>query len=359
MAREDWTRARMSTERLPSSRPWSRSRAWRWAVPTIASRIPTERSDSSTAPTTSTTARPSASSTKPPPSTPAAASASSTSPARNSEATCGASGSPSGAPPQAQHRRHPRLARPRRRPGPPRPRRRRHRHRPQGPRQRPQAPPRPRLRRGPHRRRRRRGSAAAPHRVATVLHHRPQAARHPHQQPQGHRRPRHPHHRPVARSRLDDPSPRPPLKRTALTAPGTLRDTFRQEEAASGPICTTGPLAAARTTSAARPGSAGPRCTGQPRSSPSGTPGDTRGPAAAVGGPLTVRGGAERTARIREGRGARGLPAFAWLGCYLSTPAPVVVASDAGRLAAEVSRPVVRAGVQLTVVFRSLDEAAL
>ncbi|MET7531775.1 hypothetical protein [Streptomyces goshikiensis] len=28
---------------MPSSRPWSRSRAWRWAVPTIASRIPTEK----------------------------------------------------------------------------------------------------------------------------------------------------------------------------------------------------------------------------------------------------------------------------------------------------------------------------
>ncbi|MEV6553982.1 hypothetical protein AB0M57_35595 [Streptomyces sp. NPDC051597] len=38
----------------------------------------------------------------------------------------------------------------------------------------------------------------------------------------------------------------------------------------------------------------------------------------------------------------------------MSTPAPVVVASDTGRLAAEVSRPVVRAGVQLTVPERKL-----
>ncbi|CAL9660029.1 hypothetical protein SUDANB126_06965 [Streptomyces sp. enrichment culture] len=60
-----------------------------------------------------------------------------------------------------------------------------------------------------------------------------------------------------------------------------------------------------------------------------------------------------------RGPGVRGLPALACLGCYLSTPAPVVVASDVGRLLAEASRPVVRVGVQLTVVFRSLDEAAL
>lgn len=42
-----------------------------------------------------------------------------------------------------------------------------------------------------------------------------------------------------------------------------------------------------------------------------------------------------------------------------STPAPVVVASDVGRFFAEVSRPAVRAGVQLTVVFSFFDEAAL
>ncbi|PJN18270.1 hypothetical protein CG724_11490 [Streptomyces sp. CB02120-2] len=72
---------------------------------------------------------------------------------------------------------------------------------------------------------------------------------------------------------------------------------------------------------------------------------------------LTVRGGGPRAA-VREGRGRR-LPALACLGRYLSTPAPVVVASDVGRLIAEGSRPVVRVGVQLTVLFRSLDEAAL
>lgn len=74
---------------------------------------------------------------------------------------------------QVGHRRHPRLARPRRRPVTQRTRRHRHRHGPPGCRQRPQAVPRTRLRRRPDRRRPGHRPPAAPHRVATVLPHRP------------------------------------------------------------------------------------------------------------------------------------------------------------------------------------------
>lgn len=44
---------------------------------------------------------------------------------------------------------------------------------------------------------------------------------------------------------------------------------------------------------------------------------------------------------------------------YFRTPAPVVVGRDVGRFFAEDSRPAVRVGVQLTVVLRSLEDAAL